>query len=135
LQRTLIEVVSRSLLPFLRPSRAFFPHFPLSPAFPGAVPVIRRANWHVSKYGKKSEASEYCCARVGEIRLLRRSDGKKKRRRKGREEYGVHCLCIFLTHPLRDASCSARGSQRCYDFTRAEGNVAPEDASDERQRE
>jgi hypothetical protein len=55
---------------------AVFLPFSLSPCISGGGgrSVIRRTNWHVSKCGKKSAASEYCRARVGEIRLLRRSE-------------------------------------------------------------
>jgi len=63
--------------PFLPPFRvAVFLPFSLSPCISGGGgrSVIRRTNWHVSKCGKKSAASEYCRARVGEIRLLRRSE-------------------------------------------------------------
>lgn len=68
--------------------------------------IVRRTSWHVSKCGKKGEASEYCCVRVGKsFTPPSRRWGKKNGRNK---KCGVYCSHIwrFLLPPRhRNAHC------------------------------
>lgn len=64
-----------------------------SPASRSIRSIVRRTSWHVSKCGKKGEASEYCCVRVGKSFTPPFPRWEKKM--KGTKKRGVYCSRIW----------------------------------------